>query len=682
MAENPFAQFRSSAPQEQEGDNQFKQFRESESGGRNNPFAQFRAQQPPPSPPADINAMLPETLNVAGFDTGIPLNKTAAKGLVMLGEGMDSVATGTRQRFNELSGDKETARQIAQDTARKRELYEPMREAHPIATTVLGATGQMAATAPLMFLPGGAAASALTRMGNSAVQGGAVGYLTPTAEGESVAKNTVIGAGAGAGISGVLSTLGKGFNAAAGNFANKEIAEKFAASKATGVPLSAGELMNSPTLKRTETLLENVPLVGTGRFRTQQSEATLNAARQAVDSLRPGLADDAGEAIHSSLRRVLSSNKAQARALYDAVETASLQPGVTPIAPNETRIAATQLLKDYPDIFDRLPAGTVKSKLEAVMGATSPKASPVLGLNGAPILKPAEMTFEEARFLRKQLSNYIDRAAKSAGAVGDDELRQLTALKTGLENDISSWGGQSQNAAVKQAFESANGFYRDKVAPFKGAMLNKAAGKDFDTDTIFKTFVKPGRENLAGKLVGNLDAEGHQAVKYGVLKSAFDNAMDEKTGAFSPLKFAGGIEKLGRANNAIFSDVERQQLDGLVKVMAAAQRAGQFMENPPTGNRVAQLLLGAGGVAGPAIGAVSAKSVLAGAGVAGLMTTLTTTGPGKRFLIAASKLPAESPELDSMFARGAAHFFTNANRSQPRSAAAGSVSAYREGQTP
>lgn len=398
--------------------------------------------------------------------------------------------------------------------------------------------------------------------------------------------------------------------------------------------------------------------------------------------MRPVSGDDAGEAIHSSLRRVLGANKASAKGLYDAVEQASLQPGVTAIIPSETRSAATNLLKDYPDIFDRLPAGTVKTKIEAIIGATGPKASPVLDANGNPILKPAEMTFEEARFLRKQLSNYIDRASKSAGAVGDDELRQLTALKSGLENDIAAWGNQSENAAVRKAFESANSFYRDKVAPFKDALLNKAAGKDFDTDTIFKTFVKPGRENLAGKLVGNLDAEGHQAVKYGVLKSAFDSAMDEKTGAFSPLKFASGIDKLGNANKAIFSDVERQQLTGLVKVMTAAQRAGQFMENPPTGNRVAQMLLGAGGVAGPALGAFSVQSALAGAGIAKLMTTLTTTEPGKRFLIAASKLPVDSPELDSMFARGAAHFFTNANQSAPRSSAAASVSAYRSTQMP
>ena len=122
------------------------------------------------SPQEKVAANLPTTLNVAGFDTGIPLHQTLAKGLVMVGEGMDSVATGARQRFNELIGDKETARRIEQDTARKRELYEPMRETHPVASTVLGAAGQMAATAPLMLLPGGAAASATTRMANAATQ--------------------------------------------------------------------------------------------------------------------------------------------------------------------------------------------------------------------------------------------------------------------------------------------------------------------------------------------------------------------------------------------------------------------------------------------------------------------------------------------------------------------------------
>jgi len=613
-----------------------------------------------PSPQETVGSQLPQTLNVVGIgDTGIKLNPTVSKGLVMLGEGMDSVFSGARQRYNEAIGDTATAKQIEQDNASKREAYQPMRDAHPVASAVVGTAGQIAATAPLMLLPGGAAVGAGTRALNAAAQGGAAGYLTPTTEGESVLGNVAIGAGAGGAASGVLSGLGKTFNAFAGRFADPDAAARYAASKASGVPLTAGEITQSPILRNAETLLENVPVVGTGGFRKAQAGATLNAAEQAVNRARPVGVEDAGEAIHSSLRRVLGNNKAEARQLYDAVDQAALSPGVTAIAPSQTRVAAEQLLKEYPDIFERLPAGTVKSKLETLIGATATKNSSIVGTNGQPFAKPAEMTFEEARFLRKQLGNYIDRAAKSAGAVGSDEMRQLTVLKAGLESDINNWGSNSANASVRNAYNTANSFYGSKVAPFKDALINKAAGKDYDTDTIFRTFVKPGRENLAGKLVGNLDAEGHQAVKYGVLKSSFEKAMDDKTGVFSPLKFASGIDNLGKANNAIFSDIERQQLNGLVKVMSAAQRAGQYMENPPTGNRVAQMLLGGAGIAGPAMGAVSPQSVLAGAGVAKLMTTLTTTDAGKRFLMAASKIPGESKELDSMFARGAAHFFTS-----------------------
>lgn len=612
-----------------------------------------------PSAQEQVAANLPESLNVAGFDTGIPLHPAVSKGLVQLGEGANSVVHGVRQRYNEITGDKPMADQLRQETADNRELYKPMQEANPVSSTIMGILGQAGMTAPLMLIPGAGASAASTRMMNAFTQGAGAGFVTPTAEGESVIGNTALGAGAGAGVSGVLSGLGKTLNAFAGKFADPEAASRYAASKASGIPLTAGEITQSPILRNTETLLENVPVVGTGGFRKAQAGATLNAAEQAVNGVRPAGVEDAGEAIHASLRRVLTGNKGQANVLYDAVERAAQDPSVTAVIPNQTRAVAQRMLHDYPDIFERLPAGTVKSKLEAIVGATSPRSSAILGQNGQPLVKPAELSFDEARFLRKQLGNYINRAQKSAGAVGDDELRQLNAVKGGLEQDINQWGSNSPNAAVRQAYESANSFYRNKVAPFKDALLNKAAGKDYDTDTIFRTFVKPGRENLAGKLVGNLDSEGHQAVKFGVLKSAFDKALDDKTGVFSPLKFASGIDNLGKANNAIFSDVERQQLNGLVKVMTAAQRAGQYMENPPTGNRVAQMLLGGAGIAGPAMGAVSGQSVLAGAGIAKLMTTLTTTDAGKRFLMAASKLPGESPELDSMLARGAAHFFTS-----------------------
>ena len=604
-----------------------------------------------------VDSALPTTLNVAGFDTGIPLNKAVSKALVMLGQGSDDAVHGVRQRYNELVGDTVTAKRLEEETAGNRAAFQPMREEHPIASALLGGLGHAGMTAPLMWFPGGGSASALTRLGNAFAQGATIGYLSPTAKDESVLANTLVGGGVGAGISGLMSAGGKVVNAIRGNFAAPKSTggagvpppTLYDLSKRFDVPLTAGETLQSPALKRTEVILENVPVVGTGRFRTKQANATLEAAKRAVESARPVGVQDAGEEIHAGLRRVLSANRATAKTLYDDVANAAMTPGVTAVRPVETRSAAIDLLKDYPDIFDRLPAGTVKSKLEAIVGATNPTKSAVLGPTGAPFIKPAELTFDEARFLRKQLSNYIDRAARSAGAVGSDEMRQLTVLKAALEKDIEKWGmSQAQNADVKQAFNIANSFYKDSVAPFKDTLLNKATGKDFDTDTIFKTFVRPGREKLAEKLVSNLDNTSHQAVKFGVLKSAFDRALDEKTGVFSPLRFASEIDKLSQANNAIFAPAERTQLNGLVKVMTAAQRAGQYMENPPTGNRIMQAALGLG--AAP-LAYSDPLLALGSASGAKALTTLTTTDAGKRLLMAASKLPFDSPKWESLLTR-------------------------------
>jgi len=139
-----------------------------------------------------VDSALPTTLNVAGFDTGLPLIKTGSKALGMLGQGAADAVHGVRQRYNELIGDTVTAKRLEEETAGNRAAFQPMREEHPIASALLGGLGHAGMTAPLMWFPGGGSASALTRLGNAFAQGATIGYLSPTAKDESVLANTCL----------------------------------------------------------------------------------------------------------------------------------------------------------------------------------------------------------------------------------------------------------------------------------------------------------------------------------------------------------------------------------------------------------------------------------------------------------------------------------------------------------
>lgn len=587
---------------------------------------------------------------------------------------VDRLATGFAGGANDvISGVRQLLGRDTPEDAQNRDFIDRLAK-NSSAATVGRMAGNVIATAPLAVIPGAQAVSPLARMGNAAAQGLAAGGLMYTKEDESRVKNALMGGLTGAGVSGVMSTAGKGVNAIRGVMGNPRAQEMQELSRRHGVRLSVGDVTGNRFAKSAETLLENVPAVGVAGFRRKQAEEALQAARRATQRFNPnGRIEDVGAELHDSLQRVLTANKAKAAILFDAVEEALRQPGVVNrIRPQQTRNAVTNLLKEYPDIFDRLPSDPVKQKLSAIASGLAPTVEqPRILLPGgkpqAPVIKPATMSFQDARFLRKQLNNYINRAARSGGAVGNDELRQLTQVKAALESDIEQWAQHSGNGKVKEAYDIANQFYRDRVAPFRDALISKATGKDVDTDTIFKTFVKPERGKLAGKLAGNLDDQGQQALKYGVLKQAFDTAFDHNQQNFSPRKFAAQLERLERANAVIFTPKEKAYLDGLVKLMNAAQRAGQYMENVPTGNRIVQGMLSTGGltasIANPALAPAVAKFYATAFGLSRLLTT----AAGKRILLSASKVEPNSKTMDLLLRQARNHL--------PRAAASTAVQA-------
>lgn len=412
------------------------------------------------------------------------------------------------------------------------------------------------------------------------------------------------------------------------------------------VPITAGEASNNPIMVRAETALENVPVVGLGGYRKTQNQAAQRAAERVVSRYEVPTENPAEE-VHSSLRRVLEKNKAKAEVLYNNVENQLTGPINNRVPLSKTRDQSVILLQSYPDIFERLPSQTVKAKLQTIAQGAARKP---------------EITFQDARFLRKQLGNYIDRAQRSAGAVGSEEMRQLVQVKSALDADLNQFGKLlPQNSKAYRAWKTANRFYQENVTPFRDSLINKATHKDFDTDTIFKMFVKPDRPNLANKLQSRLDPAGQAALKYGVLKHAYEEALNGERGIFSPQKFARAIDKMGKTTGAIFTPAEREQLRGFTKLMSAVKRAGQYLENPPTGNRIVQT----GGLIGSGYLLHGHPLALAGsAATAQSISLLLTTNAGKRLLLAAAKTPEQGEQMQQLIKRAVALSMNTARAQQ------------------
>lgn len=558
-----------------------------------------------------------EVINEMG--TGEKFLVGAGRGLTDIGQGVKQLALQAGNKIGLVND--QTVQDYQKQTDDELRLYNKLGD-QSTAAKIGRITGNVAATAPVALIPGGAAPGILTRAASAATQGGVAAGLTYTPEGQSRTENVLEGAAIGGGVGGILAAGGKALNALRGAKSTERATELAKLSDEYNVPLTVGELRGDRLLK-IEQQLENVPFIGIRGDREKQANALKVAAGNVVNKYAPQTDDEVGSIIQKSLQKELKARKDEAGKLYD--EVGALSEGKGPIATNNVNATVNNLLQKELQLPE-----SVRNK------AFIDEISSFANLDN--------LDFNSARVLRSRLGSEIRKAKKGtiSGSVSDEKVAALTKLKSALEADIEGFAN-AQGGDLLNTYKAANQNYIERVVPFKDPSVRKATSSDFDTDTIVKSFLKPDRQKLAGKLVNNLDQEGQTAVKYAVLKSAFDNATDGKT-PFSPLKFANDLDRLGKANNVVFAPQEKTQLDGFIKLARAAERAGQYAATPMTGYTPGNILVNAAGVGGAAaLGGPS--GVAAATAITYGLSKLLTSKLGRTLLTKASGLNDDSPEL-------------------------------------
>lgn len=363
---------------------------------------------------------------------------------------------------------------------------------------------------------------------------------------------------------------------------------------------------------RTDTLMERVPWkLGNKSFRAKQYEAAHNAAKDAISKYM----------IDPSADDVLLANEAHIDNLYNNVKNVSVKPENSTLQPTETRATAKQLLDRYPDVFKKLQDSKLEGAIRNIVGDTSPQVANYLDASYNPTTKitPATMSFDDAWQLRKNLGTKIGQAKKLLinGAIDETELSQLNSLYKAVSNDIDS------NPNLAQPFKAAN------------------------------------------------DAYKQYNVKYNLLAKAYEKVTrdvgDQKL--FSPAKFSNELDRMARDAGAgeiyskssriktgVFTPAEKAELTGLANILQVAKRSGQYMENPPTGNRWGAITTvgGTGGAAfatGGIPGVVQAAA--AGASIALITKFLTTSKMGRSIARRAARVSPTSPAMKKLMAQAA-----------------------------
>jgi hypothetical protein len=366
--------------------------------------------------------------------------------------------------------------------------------------------------------------------------------------------------------------------------------------------------------KKVGTAAESLGFLGTGSGRAIQSQATKKAAGEFADEFATSAGDDVPVLIQKGMQRRLAGLKRGANNLYTRVDKLLAPSG---------NVDATAFR-----------AGVAKRIQEEQAKGSVANADTIKTLQK--YLDAPDGDFAFWRSLRSSLGDDISGYYTGKGAaVGSKGVDALQEAKLALDSAMAAHAKKAGGAGFN-AWRQADGYYKANVVPFKEAGF-KDLVKTAEPEKAWRYLLANNTESRAVRMFNGLDRNGRNAVKYGLVKEAMETATDGK-GNFSPAKFAKYLEDHDAAVGTFFKGAERKDLDGFRNLMRHVERAGQYAENPPTGNRVVPWLIG---------GAAIYSGTAAKVGMAGLtIRALFQTKTGRDLLLSAARYKPGTPEME------------------------------------
>lgn len=578
---------------------------------------------------SDLGAGITQGFNWLGDRAGEGIN-------ALLGT---NIGTGNYDAFNQQRND-------------ATRFYEQRREQAGQGFDLPRLGGAIGSTIPLTIATGGSSS-----LGQLALQGGALGFgiggasYAPNAQQR--LTNATIGAGGGAGGAalgkGISTAVTKSVNAATGRMAPaaQEISDL---GKQYSVRTSVADLSRNPTARRTEKVLDQIPIVGTGGFRAGQQAEVRDASGRVLQKLQNAVKDTDYKNINA-LRQAATNGDKNALRIIDIVNSTGDDTGKILQASAEIKSWRGQKVAEK--LYDKVggiagnnpitPASTIRAIDDVI--AKDSKVAPnddllnAIGSIRSKLDDPSiNINFGELRAARSRLGELVDEWGRQGKSTSG-----LTQIRSAIEKDISDFANQSGNPQLVQAYRRADSYYKSwQQGKAKGLAQSLRSN---EPDRVYDTFIKSGSADKAANFYSNLDPKGQAALRFEMANRAIDKATKENGGVFSPATFAGEFQRMREPYSSIFKGKDKAEMDGFVKLMRHTERAGQYAENPTNGS---MLLLPAGGVGLASTALTNPVQAAAGVGSVYALSKLLTTNAGKRILLAANDSPAGSVKLDNL----------------------------------
>lgn len=456
--------------------------------------------------PIDMDAVAADARKKVANDTGV-LDSVA----VGAGRTFDRLAKGAEQIWNSVTGNDKAQAELKDQAARDDREYQPLKDAHPVATGV----GE---SLPAVAIPAGGAAAtvgqAALRMGiGAAVMKGAQ-YGTP----EERLKGATVD-GAAATVGGVVvpklvqmgaGAVKAGVRGLAGNITPEALA-LYDKAKALGIPVNVAQLSDSKFLKTLASSLEQVPFTGGAKAASAQRTAFTNAVSKTfgenVDKITPEVYNAAKKRLGDSFNDLSKRNTLEV--------TPAFQKQLQGIADEAAATGSDDTQRAVQNILGRL------DEQANVSGGNVPaQTSPILGPNGQPIVTapatsaPSVVKVPGATY--QSIDTELGNIIKGGGEKGLYAKRLQSTLRDAMDQSISP--------ADQEAWQTARSQYRNLKA------VRDVVAKDMGNGDVPPTALsnalnstEAGKEAMAmgtrGTL-GELSQVGRQFVRDQVPNSA------------------------------------------------------------------------------------------------------------------------------------------------------------------
>lgn len=498
------------------------------------------------------------------------------------------------------------------------------------------------------------------------------------------AQQIGLGGAAGGALGGTLAAAGQGIGklvGAARNQLDPKAAAVLEYSKAHGIPVAASDVEpGNKFYANVVGSLENirVPGLSAAPFR----EAQQGAARSSVESL---LAKEASALQNMAYRQLPEIEKVAAGGGKRAAEAKRVLQMIADAGPDEKKImqASGNLTwlrhkigadKRYGDVFEMAkdmeidPQGTIgqlqklMQQMPTEIGANNADINLVRGWLDDLVAPTAAAVDDPTAAAVAQMTGQADAPVPNTYARMANFKSMVQSLKDqftingkmdssklflnrviqGIDEDIGKF--MDENPAIAKAQSRADEYYKTQVVPFHSSRLAKALVNE-TPENIWASFIRSKSEGTgdyaAKQFYRALDNKGQQAVRYGIVQNALNEAVEPR--GFDPKKFMDAIERTEYA--PYFDRANKAEVQGMLNFFGHLRKASPEHLDKYTpifgGNGGLATYMGLGPIAaGASLGGITGAAQAAGTvyGAGAFLKWLMLSDAGKRILFSSNVL--------------------------------------------